>query len=255
MELTLTQILSPLLLIGLRVSGLMLFAPFVGNSVVPPRIKIGLVIGITAALYPVYSSALSKLALPRWPIVVASEMLIGIAMGLTTNLVFEAAQMAGQLLSIQMGYSLVNILDPTTQVDTTVVGVFYQTVAMLIFLQLNVHHWIIRAIAKSFDYLPPGTATINPMFAETVLREGAMLLELGVQVAAPVLAATLLADLVLGLLGKASPHLPVMLLGTALKSLLGLVLIVATMQFWPALFERHFAESIAYTEKLLHLAR
>jgi flagellar biosynthetic protein FliR len=182
-------------------------------------------------------------------------MLIGIAMGLTTNLVFEAAQMAGQLLSIQMGYSLVNILDPTTQVDTTVVGVFYQTVAMLIFLQLNVHHWIIRAIAKSFDYLPPGTATINPMFAEAVLREGAVLLELGVQVAAPVLAATLLADLVLGLLGKASPHLPVMLLGTALKSLLGLVLIVATMQFWPALFERHFAESIAYTEKLLHLAR
>ena len=117
------------------------------------------------------------------------------------------------MLSVQMGYSLVNILDPNTQVESTVVAFFHQSMAMLIFLALDVHHWILRAVAHSFEYLPPGTATLNPMFTRALLHEGAIVLELGIQIAAPVLAATLLVDMVLGLLGKASPQMPLMLLG------------------------------------------
>ena len=88
---------------------------------------------------------------------VFSELLIGIAMGVATNIVFDGVQMAGQVLSVQMGYSLVNILDPQTQVESTVVATFHQTIAMLIFLRLNVHFWILRALARSFDYLPPAS--------------------------------------------------------------------------------------------------
>jgi flagellar biosynthesis protein FliR len=255
MEISLTGIMSAVLMIGLRVSGLMLFAPFFSSAAVPPRIKIVLVMGITAVLYPVYSAHFAPVAVAQWPVMVGSEMLVGIAIGIATNVVFEAAQMAGQVLSIQMGYSLVNILDPNTQVENTVVAFFHQSLAMLIFLALDVHHWILRAIAHSFDYLPPGTATINPMFARALLHEGAVVLGLGVQIAAPLLAATLLADLVLGLLGKASPQMPLMLLGPAIKSMLGLLVLGATLGFWPRLFEKYFSESIAYTEQILHLAR
>ena len=88
---------------------------------------------------------------------VFSELLIGVALGVATNIVFDGVQMAGQVLSVQMGYSLVNILDPQTQVESTVVATFHQTIAMLIFLRLNVHFWILRALARSFDYLPPAS--------------------------------------------------------------------------------------------------
>jgi flagellar biosynthesis protein FliR len=191
----------------------------------------------------------------QWPLLVASETVVGIAMGVATNAVFEGAQMAGQVLSVQMGYSLVNILDPLTQVDSTVVAFFHQSLAMLIFLGLDVHHWILRAIANSFDYLPPGSATLNPLFLEALLHEGVIVLGLGIQIAAPVLSATLLADVVLGLMGKASPQMPLMLLGPAVKSMLGVLVLGVTMRFWPHLFERYFSESIAYSEHLLHLAR
>jgi flagellar biosynthetic protein FliR len=176
-------------------------------------------------------------------------------MGVATNIVFEAAQMAGQVLSVQMGYSLVNILDPSTQVESTVIAFFHQSMAMLIFLGLDVHHWILRAVANSFDYLPPGSATLNPIFLQALLREGAIVFVLGVQIAAPVLSATLLADVVLGLLGKASPQLPLMLLGPAVKSMLGVLVFGVTMRFWPHMFERYFSESIVYAEHLMHLAR
>jgi flagellar biosynthesis protein FliR len=255
MEISLTNIFTPALLIGLRVSGLMLFAPFFGNAVIPARIKAILVIAISAALYPVYAQHLRGVHVSDWPTVVASETVVGIGMGVATNAVFEAAQMAGQVLSVQMGYSLVNILDPLTQVDSTVIALFHHSLAMLIFLELDVHHWILRAVAHSFDYLPVGSATLNPLFLQALLHEGTVVLVLGVQIAAPVLSATLLTDVVLGLLGKASPQMPLMLLGPAVKSMLGVLVLGATIRFWPMLFEKYFSQSIAYTEHLLHLAQ
>jgi flagellar biosynthetic protein FliR len=151
MEIALTQIIGPALVIGLRVSGLVLFAPFFGSAVIPPRIKAVLVIAITAVLYPVYSPHLHAVTMSHWPVLVASETVVGIAMGLATNAVFEGAQMAGQVLSMQMGYSLVNILDPNSQIESTVVAFFHQSLAMLIFLGLDVHHWILRAVVLSFE--------------------------------------------------------------------------------------------------------
>jgi len=76
----------------------------------------------------------------------------------------------------------------------------------------------------------------------------------GLQIAAPVLAATLVADVILGFLGKASPQMPLMLLGPALKSMLGVGLLITVIRYWPALFERYFTESVGFTERLLHLA-
>lgn len=255
MEIAFTQLIGSVLIIGLRVSGLMLFAPFLGSAVIPPRIKVVLVIAITAVLYPVYSHHLPVIRVAQWPLLVVSETVVGIAIGVATNAVFEGAQMAGQILSVQMGYSLVNILDPLTQVDSTVIAFFHQSMAMLIFLGLDVHHWILRAVAHSFEYLPPGAATLNPLFLQALLHEGVIVLDLGIQIAAPVLSATLLTDVVLGLMGKASPQMPLMLLGPAIKSMLGVTILSITMRFWPHLFERYFSESIVYTERLLHLAR
>ncbi len=80
------------------------------------------------------------------------------------------------------------------------------------------------------------------------------MLELGIQIAAPVLAATLLMDLILGLLGKASPQMPLMLLGPAVKSMLGVLILTATIGFWPRVFAKFFAQSISYTEQILHVA-
>jgi flagellar biosynthetic protein FliR len=254
MEISVANLIGSVLMVGLRVSGVVLFAPFFSSAVIPSRMKVALVITITAVLYPVYSAHLPSFSVSQWPVIVGSEMLVGIAIGMATNAVIEGAQLAGQILSVQMGYSLVNILDPNTQVENTVVALFHQGVALLIFLMLGVHHWILRAIAHSFEYLPPGTATLNPLLSQALLHEGAVVLELGLQIAAPVLAATLLADLVLGLLGKASPQMPLMLLGPAVKSMLGVLLLAATIGFWPKLFERTFSQSIAYTEQLLHLA-
>jgi flagellar biosynthetic protein FliR len=176
-------------------------------------------------------------------------------MGIATNVVFEAVQMTGQMLGVQMGYSLINILDPQTQVDTTVIALFYQSIVMLLFLRMDVHYWLLHAICNSFLYLPLGTTHLSSLFTMAVLKIGGRIIGLGIQIAAPVLSATLVADIVLGLIGKASPQLPLMLLGPAIKSLLGLFILFATIQYWPDLFRRLFMDALSNGEHILHLAQ
>jgi len=255
MNISLIQVFGALLTIGVRLTGIMLFAPFFGSIAIPARVKAVLVLSLTALLYPMTSGKIPQMTISQWPMMVFSELMIGVALGVATNVVFDGVQMAGQILSMQMGYSLVNILDPQTQVESTVVATFHQTFAMLIFLRLNVHLWILRALARSFDYLPPASGHFGGAFTANALHTGADVFSIGIQIAAPVLSATLLADVALGLLGKASPQLPLMLLGPAVKSILGLSILISAVKYWPNLFENLFVRSMEQADHLLHLAQ
>ena len=211
------------MIIGLRVSGLMLFAPFFGNAVIPPRIKAVLVIAITAVLYPVFAPQLRSLGLVE----VADHRrhrngsrsrdrgsdVCGIRSGADRG---ADAQHPDGLFAGQ--YS-----GPQYPGRKHSGRFFSPEHGDVDFSFLECHHWILRAVANSFEYLPPGTVTAESNVRQAVLHEGAIVLELGVQIAAPVLAATLLMDLILGLLGKASPQMPLMLLGPAVKSMLGVL--------------------------------
>lgn len=250
----LIPIITALLTVGVRLSGLMLFAPFFGSIVIPARIKAIFVLAVTLLLFPSVGRQIVVPSLAGWPMLIFTEFLIGVGMGIATNLVFEAVQLSGQVLGVQMGYSLINILDPQTQVDTTVMSVFYQSIVMLLFLRMDVHYWLLKAVGNSFLYLPPGTAHLSGLFTVSVLRTVGEVFGVGVQIAAPVLSATMAADVVLGLLGKASPQMPLMLLGPAVKSLLGILILIATLKYWPDLFRRLFLDSITKGDQLLHLA-
>jgi flagellar biosynthetic protein FliR len=254
-DIPLGDVLQALLAIGVRISGVLLFAPFLGSVVIPARIKAVLTLALTFVMYPLVSRNSPQLNLEHWPLLVIGELLVGIAVGIATSVVFEAAQMAGQILSVQMGYSLVNIMDPTTQTDTTVVGMFHLSVAMLIFLRLDVHLWILRALGNSFIYLPIGSAELTRPFTLSLMSAGSAILSTGVQIAAPVLSATLLTDIVLGFLGKASPQLPLTIMGPAVKSLLGLAVLFTALKYWPDMFRSLFVQSVDYSNHLLHLAR
>jgi flagellar biosynthetic protein FliR len=120
--------------------------------------------------------------------------------------------------------------------------VFYQAIVMLIFLHMDVHYWLLRAIGDSFLYVPPSAGHLSGLFTLAVLNTCGRVFGLGVQIAAPVLAATLVTDIVLGLLSKASSQLPVMLLGPAVKTILGVLVLITTLKYWPDFFTRTFSE-------------
>jgi len=251
----LEQVIAQAVFVGVRIGMLMVFAPFFGSLTVSPRVKMGLTVALAALLYPAYAPRTFDFATLNWCRVIAGEVIVGLILGLTVTFVFEGAEVAGQILGFQLGYSLVNVIDPQTQVETPVLSTFHEGIVMLLFLQLGVHHWLLRALAKSFEYLPPGVASATLPATGALLHAAGTMLVIGVQIAAPALSATLLSDIVLGLVGKVSAQLPVLFMGLSVKALVGFLVVAGSLRFWPVLMERYFLHALQTMEQLLHLAR
>jgi len=253
--LQLDALLGAAVFTGARISGLMVFCPFLGSDAVPMPVKAGLTLLLTILLHPLHGPVALSLNSWQWAGVALSEAAIGLVLGLMANLLFESALLAGQVLGVQIGYALANVFDPQTNADTPVLSEFHQMAALLIFLELDVHHWLLRGLVRSFAYLPPGAASITLAAAGGVLHAAGGIFLAGVQIAAPSLVATLVTDMALGFLGKASPQLPVMFIGLALKNLVGLTVLITAIAYWPRVFGQHFSQAIRLAEQLLRLAR
>lgn len=239
--------------VGLRAGGTLTFMPFFSNEATPPGVKALFTVALTALLYGATPAASTSLTMGGWVQIVASEAFVGLMMGLAVNLVFEGVQIAGQLTGMQLGFSLASLIDPLTNIETPVVATFYQLFALLIFLQLNVHHWILRMLVRSFTYVPVGSGVATLVATKELFRfVGAMWL-IGVQIAAPVVLATILMDIAVGFLSKASPQLPAMLIGISVKNLMGYGIMAAAAILWPGLLEKQFLHAMEWTEQLLHL--
>jgi flagellar biosynthesis protein FliR len=251
----LDAITGRVLMVGARVSALMVFAPFFGSASISPRIKAGFTVILTVLLYPVVSADLPRIAgAGAWQML-GGEFLVGLVMGIALQFVFEGVELAGQIAGFQVGHSLANLINPLSDVDTPLLANYYQMIALLIFLRLDADHWLLRGLAKSFDYCPPGSVTATSGMAELLARAAGGMLVMGVQIALPTLLVTMLIDLALGLVGRASPQLPVMLVGISVKTVVAFVVIMGTLRFWPGLIERYFGAALGTTERLLRLAR
>jgi len=242
------------LIAGARVSGLLAVAPFLGSAAVPARIKIGFAFLLTLFMVPLVP-ATSVATAPALIVLLFGEFAIGFLLGLTLQLIFEAGQIAGQVCGVQMGYSLASIVNPdNSQADSAVLSTFYELIVLLLFIQLGVPHWLLRGLARSFDYLPPGHFSLTWPAVHALFEFAAGMFVAGVQIAAPVVVASLFADVALGFIGKASPQLPVLFVGISIKNLLGLALLCGAVAFWPRFFDARFGRALEASERILRLA-
>jgi flagellar biosynthesis protein FliR len=252
--LDLQQVLSHAFLIGLRVAGVMSFAPFLGSISVPARVRAVFTLALTALLYPVIHTPVMALTPSAWTKLALGEVIFGLGLGLCVQFVFEGAQLAGQIGGFQFAFSLVNVIDPQTNVDTPVLSVFHQLIVLLLFLQLNVHHWMLRGLVKSFEFAPPGTLVLSQMAMKELLHDAGGMWVAGVQLATPILLATVLIDVTVGFLSKAAPQMSAIFLSIPLKSLVGYGVLAVALGMWPGYFEREFAVALGWTERLLRAA-
>lgn len=250
------KLVQAVAIVGCRVSGLMLFAPFLGSASLPPRVKAGFSLLLIWLLAPLaIHRRVTAISVADWTRYSLGEFAVGLLLGLSVQLVFEASLLAGQVLGVQMGFSLVHVLDPQSQADTAVLSLFYQSIVILLFLALDMPALLLRGLAHSYAYLPAGSAVLKGPAVEALFAAAGGIFFAGVQIAAPVLAATMLADIALGFLGKASPQLPVLFVGLSIKSVLGLLILMGTIATWPRWFESAFGAAVTRGEQLLRLCQ
>jgi flagellar biosynthetic protein FliR len=229
-----------------RVGGLFLMAPIFASRTAPLRVRVALVFFMTLAMLPLLGTTPPALAANAGPAVVLGmmgfEVLVGFTIGLVAQLTFGAVQMAGQLAGIQMGIGLSNLIDPQTQEHITSLAQWQNLLALLVFLSIDGHHIVIRAVADSFAVLPLGGGLPKAAGFGVVVDLAGGLFVVALKIAAPVLVLLLLVNAAMGVLARMIPQLNVFIVGFPLNVAAGLFVLAASQPFTVRLLTASFAE-------------
>jgi flagellar biosynthetic protein FliR len=245
-----TNFLSAMTLVLVRVSGMVAFAPFFSSSALPLRTKgvfVGAVAFLLAPLVATLPAARGGISLPA----LISELAVGLVYGLSLAMMMEMLLFAGQICGMQLSFSLVNLLDPSSNIQTPLLGDLFQLLGTLVMITAGLDRIVLASMVRSFHAVPLGSFVLAPASALVLVRAASGIFFAAVELAAPILAATLLAEIAVALIGKLSPQLPVMSFTVPIKTMTGLVLLTGSLALWPRFIEMRFAALLDMAERLI----
>ncbi len=212
------------LLTLLRISLLVFLLPFFGGQGLPRLVKASLCLVLALGLWPHLSFSGTQLPANIWELatLVMGEMFLGLIMGILVQCVFAAVQTAGQIMGFQMGFAMMNVVDPLSGVSVTLTSQLLYLLTILLFLSLNGHLYVLQALSQSFELVPPGKLLLNSFVQEEVLSFSSQIFVLAIKVAAPVMVAEFLVTLGLGIIAKVAPQVNVLFVGFPVKIAVGL---------------------------------
>lgn len=218
-------------LVMARLSGMVVAAPFISTIPCPPQTKAILVFLVAFIMYPMVAASATGavfsgvLDLPSLIILLLKEVAIGALIGFCANLIFVGIQMAGQMLAMQMGLAISDVLDPVTQQNVPVLGQFYMFIACLTFLFINGHVWLFSSIYNSYKIVPIDYNFIfsGPLVEKVIFLTG-QIFNIAFELIVPIYAVLIITAMVLGLMSKALPHMNVFMVALPIKIFIGLAL-------------------------------
>jgi flagellar biosynthetic protein FliR len=210
-------------LVLVRTSALVVSAPILGFGTGFGGYKIGLVFGLALVLYAAAGMPVEpELGVFPWGLCALREAVIGLFLGFLLHLVLLAVRVAGEMIGQEMGFMVAAQVDPVTGVQTPLVSTIYEGLFVLCFLALDGHHWVVRALAQSFERAPIGRLGFGTHASGVVTEMFAQMFQAGVVFAAPVLVFLLITSILIGLLARVVPQLNVMEVGFTLRVLVAL---------------------------------
>jgi flagellar biosynthetic protein FliR len=244
------QYLTVAMLVLVRLSGLMVFAPLFSSAAIAPRIKAGFVIAMTVLLAPAVAAVPNaKVTLDMRAVL--GELGVGLVFGLSLTLLNEALLFAGTLLGMEFSFSLVNLMDPNSMVETPVLGQMLGWLGVLVIIGAGLDRSLLAAVVRSFLTVPVGQAMVQAKtgVALAVMAGGIFLA--GLQLAAPVIAAALAVEVTIALVARLSPQLPAMVVSVPLKTMVSYVVLLGSLAVWPGWIEQHFTALLDAAGRLM----
>lgn len=227
-----------------RILAMIASSPVLGNTQIPARVKVGLSVLLAIIIAPTIGE-MPPVAVgsPQGLLIIVQQVIIGVAMGFTMRLIFTAVEMAGELAGLQMGLGFASFFDPVNSSYTPVVARWLGMIAVLAFLAMNGHLYMLSALAESFHTLPIGSMMPAKGFYE-VANWGGSIFAYGLQISLPLLAALLTANIGLGILTRAAPQLNLFAIGFPITLAIGFLVLALSMPHFIPLLDRLTQEGL-----------
>lgn len=237
-----TDALFGYMCIFLRTTGMFVTAPVLAARFIPPAVKVGLSLIVSFLLFPIVSTPPMGESYAQVAVTLLGEISFGLFIGFMAAALLAAVDIAGQIVDVEMGFGLSNVLDPEQGMSSPLMGIFKYLLITLVFMMLDGHHLIIKALAKSFEIMPAGHVTLQALWAELSLKTVSQMLLVGILLSVPVWASMLITDVALGVVARAVPQMNVFVIGLPVKTIVGFLILSASIGFYGV-----FTEEITVT--------
>ena len=219
------------MLVLARVSVFLFLFPIFSSSAFPNQLKIGLALVLALLFYTVVPVDPARFPrdIPTFGLMLGAEILVGFTLGLCLRIFFAGVQMAGELIGFQVGFSMINVMDPQSGENVSIMDQIGYWVCLIIFLVLNGHHIIIMSMIDSFELVPVGGFVMHAAIPPRVMDVAAGLFVDAVKISAPVIAVLTFVNTGFGLVAKFSPQTNVMMVAFPVKIVVGLIFFSMTL--------------------------
>jgi flagellar biosynthesis protein FliR len=234
-----------------RILGLIAASPLFGNTAVPVSVKVALGVMLAAIVSPTLSAfpAVDPMSMAGM-LILAQEMLIGLAMGFTMRVVFAAIEMAGEVSSLTMGLGFASFFDPNTAGRSSAVSQMLTLVATMAFLAVNAHLALIESLVESFTSMPIAATPMSSGAPLALALWGGKIFTVGLQLSLPIVAALLITNVALGILTRAAPQLNLFGVGFPVTLTVGFLLLAATLPYLNMPIQNWFNQGIEATRQV-----
>jgi flagellar biosynthesis protein FliR len=219
------------MLVFLRLGAFLFVLPFFSMVNFPATLRVSL---------SAFGALLIAPLLPPFPVdkldflsllgVMMEEISIGLLLGFFSNMIFYAAELAGNFISTEMGLNMAAIFDPMNQGSSQIAGTTLVFLATVIMLTLNLHHWLLLGFEQTYTVLPIGGAHLNNAVFETVVAQTSRIFMVALQIAAPVIAVSFVITLIFSVLSRATPEMNVFSEMFGFRIVCGLIVFGFTLQ-------------------------
>lgn len=217
------------LFVFLRIAGVIFIAPIFGHGSIPVIAKIFLAIVITYMLMFLVKDfqfnqeqGLLMLALTG-----AKELITGMIIGFAFNIVLWGIAFGGMIIGQETGFGVAAIFNPSVEFENNIIGDFYYLIALMVFLLINGHHFIIQSIHSSLKLIPLGTYVIDGDVLREVVKYAGGVFVIAIKIAAPILVSFFLVHVAMGVISRMIPQMQVFFVALPLQMILGLMLIAS----------------------------
>jgi flagellar biosynthetic protein FliR len=249
--------LQAYLLVLTRVSSMIVFLPMLGATNVPRQAKIGLSALTAALIFPLVDtkSVSVDMDLLQMAVLVAGEAMIGIATAFLINLMLSSVQIAGAFIDFQIGFGIVNVIDPTTGAQVSVTTQILNITTMLLMLSFNAHHMMLMGLSDSFSIVPIGGFHAGEGFGDIFINGLRAALTASAQIAGPVTVTLLIQQAAMGLMARTVPQLNIFAVGFPFTIAVGLLTISFSMPAFSMYVQRLMGDMSQNMALLFHAMR
>ncbi|MCG8635343.1 MAG: flagellar biosynthetic protein FliR [Desulfobacterales bacterium] len=209
-----------------RISVFLFLFPIFSSPVFPAQLKLGFALVMTLLFYSVVPVDVNRFPedVLSFGLMIGAEVLVGLTLGICLRIFFAGIQLAGQVIGFQIGFAMINVMDPQTGTNVSIMDQLGYWVCLIIFLVLNGHHIVIMSLIDSFELVPMGGFVLHQAITPKILEIGGGIFLTAIKVSAPVIAALTFVNVGFGLISKFSPQMNVMIVAFPVKIAVGLLL-------------------------------